>query len=157
MKAEYERERERKRERERDGAEPQHLILRLCQCCSCHLLLFFSVSLSLSFSLFLRCWGIVKGKHGALQFFRKRTLETAPFKAANPDMIWVDDVLQQIHATGARQSTAWWVLSFAFPARKNPNNRYTLKNPYTLTHANARDSLLPATPGQHKAPWVNLK
>lgn len=77
----------------------------------------FFLHLSLSLS---DAGGLWKGSTECYSFLGKETLETAPFKAANPDMIRADDVLQQTHATGARQSTAWWVLSFAFPASQKP-------------------------------------
>ncbi len=108
-------ERERERERETDGLNLNTWHSGSCQCCSCHLLLFFSISLSLS-----DAGGLWKGSTECYSFLGKETLETAPFKAANPDMIRAADVLQQTHATGARQSTAWWVLSFAFPASQKP-------------------------------------
>ncbi len=122
MKAAWERERERERDR-RTGWTSTLDIRRAC--CSCHLLLFFSIS-SLSQML-----GIVKGKHGVLQFFRKKPLKPLPSKQRI--LTWYEPMMFFNRLTllerGRAQLDESWALRS--PQAKNPNNRYTLKNPYT--------------------------
>lgn len=119
-------------------------------------LLLSSDAFFLRLSLSHRCWGIVKGKHRALKFFRKRNPWNRSLQSPESWRLEPTLFFNRLNWSERAQLDE---CAMCIPRAKNPNKSYTLKNPAKdlLKHTCSWFTTASYTPGQHTALWGNFK